>query len=329
MKGWWRALVTWSERELRLVFHEEKLVRRLPGSAALAFAAGVLAGAVSTLIPPWYVTTSHVMVVSSTSSGPTGLAALAAAQLGVGTGTQVDPATPQFVTYATTTNAVADSVLAHGMRTVDTVYRAAGHYLSRDSAAFAASPGRARLNLRNMITVTSDLRLPVLSIEVSAADPQASLDIHNSLLAVLAKFVLQNQTTNGRAQREFTERELLKARSELFKAEQGLTDVLTRNRNVTNSPEFTFEITQLRRRVDQASQLEANLTQQLQSARLVEARDTPALVILDPPELPQFPRGPRYALIGLVIGLLVLGVSPFLRPLWQQFGGGATTIAAA
>jgi uncharacterized protein involved in exopolysaccharide biosynthesis len=147
-------------------------------------------------------------------------------------------------------------------------------------------------------------------VEVSAATkwPSVSLAIVNRLLAGVNDYNQRARQGQAAAERKFLEGRLTQAGDDLRVAEDRLVAFLRTNRQITNSPQLTFEQERLQREVTLRQQVVSALTQAYEDARLREVRDTPVITVFEQPTVPSLPlpRG-RVArvLLGLVVGAFV------------------------
>jgi uncharacterized protein involved in exopolysaccharide biosynthesis len=313
-----RAPHVWMRDKVRALRTATKLKERFWGSTLVALGAGVVFFLLLLLVPDEYESESILLVSSSTKSATTGLAALAASQLGLGA-TTGDVTTPQFVVLAVATNAVLDEVLNRPYRRTDSTWSSLGAYIAEDTAGLRAKPRKVRKDLEDRVELLADLRAPVLTLTVTDDDPRGAQDIAAGIIDALQKFLLTNRISNSRDQREYLERELANARTRLAEQEQALEDFLARNRSYASSPGLNLDLNRLRRRLDQATQVEAGLVTQLQTAYLDEARDTPALTIIDAPEVPRKPVGPKRGTFTVLFVLLTGAISLFYFMMKARF----------
>src|SRR3989449_10255483 len=110
------------------------------------------------------------------------------------------------------------------------------------------------------------------------------------------------------------EARLTEAQSRLASAETELQRFLSANRDTRSSPSLSFHEARLRRKVDLAQTRFIELQRQLDQARIQEVRDTPAITVLDKPNLPERYYRPRRTLVVLVVLLVgIIGGYGFSR----------------
>src|SRR5262249_29711079 len=98
------------------------------------------------------------------------------------------------------------------------------------------------------------------------------------------------------AERSFLETRVDSAHERETVLEDSLREFYLHNRLV-NSPNLQFTEGRLKRQLEFAQTLTAQLRSQLEQARLQEVRDTPALSIVSPPEIPSKRASPNRKLI--------------------------------
>jgi len=136
----------------------------------------------------------------------------------------------------------------------------------------------------------------------------------DTTLAALNNLVVAIRRRHASAERQFLEERWKALRDSLDTHEDGLRRFYERNRQVT-SPQLQFEEVRLKREVDLVQTVYAQISTQLEQARIQEVRDTPAISVIDPPVEPVRRSSPRLTLLlftGGVLGaafatILVLG----------------------
>jgi uncharacterized protein involved in exopolysaccharide biosynthesis len=144
-------------------------------------------------------------------------------------------------------------------------------------------------------------------VHLSAKFKHADLaeQVNRLLLDLLNRFNLITRQSQASAERKFTEHRLEQVRGELNQAEDVLRSFNQRNREIRNSPELSLQQDRLTREVGLRQQVYSTLAQAYEQAKIEEVRDTPALTVLQTPEIPVKPDS-RY-IIYLVLGALILG----------------------
>lgn len=250
-----------------------------------------------------------------------------AAQYGVSVGSGDTQGSPAFYVDLLTSRALLAQI-------ADTTFAPAGRGVRRTLADLyevrEERPGlrreEAMKELRKHMDVGLVQRSGIIRVTVSSPDPAVSQRINGLLLALANDFNLNTRRSQAKAERQFAEERLARVRDDLRAAEDRLARFYQENRVYESSPALTLAQTRLTRELELQRQLNANLSQQLEQAKLDEVRDTPVITVLEQPDLPlrPTPRGTvRYTLFAL-IGGGVVGVllALFLDTLRRAVGDG-------
>jgi len=162
--------------------------------------------------------------------------------------------------------------------------------------------------LRASLQITPDIKTNVVDVSVDARDPLLAFEVAQALLASLDRFNVSVRRSRARNEREFLEGRVGAVQDDLRAAEAALEQFLATNRGDTrSSPSLAFRETGLRRKLDMTQTRFVDLQRQLDQARVQEVRDTPAITVLDRPNLPARRYRPRRKLVTLevlVVGML-------------------------
>jgi uncharacterized protein involved in exopolysaccharide biosynthesis len=281
-------------------------IRRSAGVALrVAPVAAVVGVVVALLWPKHYLSTaSFIAETQSSRAIPSSLGALAD-QFGVSAG-GAGAQSPALFADLLESRAILLPVL--GMATTTTRDGDAKALIDRldvGSSTQRDREERALRNLRSMLAITPDAKTNVVTVGVDARDPQLAYDIAEGLLKNLDQFNVNVRRSRAKNEREFLDARVSDAQSDLRGAEEALEQFLNSNRD-SRSPSLAFREARLRRKVELAQARFVDLQRQLDQARIQEVRDTPAITVLDKPNLPQRHYRPRRMLVVLVF--LVLGV---------------------
>jgi uncharacterized protein involved in exopolysaccharide biosynthesis len=177
--------------------------------------------------------------------------------------------------------------------------------------------------LRAAIKATASAKTGAIDLSVKAATPEVAAALTSSVLDEIGRFNQERRQQSATAERAFIEDRLAHGRLELRQAENRLQGFLESNRQWRTSPQLTFEQDRLSRELAMRQQITTSMEQANEQAKMEQARETPLITVIEPPEVPLTPdpRGlVRDALLGLVAGAL-LGV--FLAFARQLVGGDA------
>jgi len=165
----------------------------------------------------------------------------------------------------------------------------------------------------------------VVQFSVETRWPSVSLGIVSALVAGVNEFNQRTRQSQAAAERRFLEGRLAGASDDLRMAEDRQEAFLRGNRQLTNSPQLTFENERLGRSVALQQQVVTSLTQAYEDARMREVRDTPVITVIEPPSVAAMP-DPRGRLksvaLGFLLGLFVGGLVVIVSGLVARARGG-------
>lgn len=153
-------------------------------------------------------------------------------------------------------------------------------------------------------------------ISVSATTGSAALaqQVTARVLSEVTRFNQQSSQSQAGAERRFTEGRLSDVAAELALAEQRLRTFRESNRSFL-SPQLALREGQLEREVRRYEEVYSALARSLEQSKIDELRDTPVVMIVDPPSLPDRP-DPRGLLLKAVFGGLVGGTVVAAGVVW-------------
>jgi uncharacterized protein involved in exopolysaccharide biosynthesis len=178
-----------------------------------------------------------------------------------------------------------------------------------------------------------DSKTNLVWFSTDAEFPQLSSQISNRLTDLVSSFNRETRVSRAKSKREFLERRLDSAKTELRQAEENLRFFYEQNRGILAAPGLRAEEQRLKRATDVASDLFLNLQGQLEVARIDEINDAALITVIDTAVAPRKAQWPRYGVatiaglsIGLLIGLLVAGSATVMADWrmrhpddWDQF----------
>ena len=170
----------------------------------------------------------------------------------------------------------------------------------------------------------------VVDLTVTTRWPSVSRAIVQHLLDGVVAFDRTTRQGQASSERKFIETRLAQVRVELRHAEDSMAQFMEANRQ-SNSPELSFQKDRLQREVSFQQALVTSLAQALEDARIREDRDTPVIVLVDPPSLPSLP-DPRGAVKAVSLGALVgaalaISVAALVEVVQQKRARGDLDIA--
>lgn len=270
--------------------------------ATLAGAGALAAGLVSVLLPSYYEAGAAFQAESpATSSLGGALGGLASQLSGLPLGSQN---TAELLSQVLTTDAVLRRVAEANLP-----YR--GH-VGPLSAIFGFQDQNPPLRayntvrkLRRALKSDVDIRTGVVHFSIEARTPELALAMAETTLAALNAANVALRQARAAAEEEFTAGRAAFAQHELESAEADLQVFYDRNHTVGNSPALQLDLARLKRNVDMAQQVYVQLRLQNEQAAVQSVRNTPALSVIDPPELPakrSWPKRRLGVLLGAIIG---------------------------
>ena len=169
--------------------------------------------------------------------------------------------------------------------------------------------------LTDNIRISGSPRTGNMWIFVDAPYPELSQQIADNLVRQLDDYSRKRRHAQAAAEREFVQERLAEARAELRAAEEQIVQFHLNNRDLS-SPTLNMNNARLQRDVVMKQQLYTSLLQSYDRARIEEARNLPAVTMLESPERP--PKAERSSaasmpLLGAITGLLIAIVLAFIR----------------
>jgi len=292
--------------------------RRWRPVALLGCAGAAAAGLVSVLLPSYY--EAGAAFQAETPAAPSlggALGGLASQLSGLPIGSQN---TAELLSQILTTDAVLRHVGAASMPYGATVLPLSTIY-GYESEGPAMRAYKTVRKLRRALRSDVDIRTGVVRFSVEARSPELALALAESTLASLNAANVALRQARAAAEEEFTSDRAAYAQGELERAEADLEAFYDRNRTVGTSPALQLELARLKRNVDMAQQVYIQLRLQREQASVQAVRNTPALSVIDPPELPVKRSWPNRrigvllgAMVGIVLGAARISIQPGPTP---------------
>lgn len=297
---------------------------------------GLVAALLSLLIEPKYASTAaFVPQVSGDASKAGGLAGLAG-QLGVAIPTGNQTQSPEFYLRLLKSRVLLERIVRDSFATaVGQPRRPFGELFRIRARSPEQQVDRSVEHLRRIVTPSLVKLTGIVEVGVVTPWPAVSERILSDLLTSVDAFNVGLRRAQASAEREFVERRLVFARDSLRQTENRMQRFLVMNRQMSNSPELTFERERLQRELSLAEQVFTTLTQSYEEVRLREVRDTPVISVLEPPAQASEPKS-RYRVIivlaamclGALLALTVTIISRSLRARSAEGDPSATTLTA-
>ena len=175
--------------------------------------------------------------------------------------------------------------------------------------------------LLGMINVSKDAKSSILTLEVSASEPQFAADIATAVIEELDRHQQKFKSTRVSEKRQFIEGRIEEVQIDLEKAEDALKQFRYRNRQIQNSPSLLLEQERLAREVKVIIGVFQTLKEENELAKIQEVEETPVVHILDPPEAPLERSKPKKSQTVILAGFLGIGLGVglvFVREYWKN-----------
>ena len=161
----------------------------------------------------------------------------------------------------------------------------------------------------------------ILTLEVSAFEPQFAADIIIALIEELDKHQQKFKSTRVTEKREFIEERIEEVQLDLEKTEDALKQFRYRNRQIQNSPSLLLEQERLSREVQVVIGVFTTLKQEYELAKIQEVEEATVVYVLDPPEAPLKKSGPQRRKTVIMAGFMGIGLGvglAFVREFWKN-----------
>jgi uncharacterized protein involved in exopolysaccharide biosynthesis len=170
--------------------------------------------------------------------------------------------------------------------------------------------------LQDGLLISSDIKLNVVTMEMSTEEPQLSADILNTVIAELDNFIRTKKKTNASEQRKWIEGRLAEVKSDLETSENKLKDFRMSNRIVSTSPQLLLEQERMLREVQINTTLYTELKKQYELVKIEEIKNIPLISVMDyarPAAKKDKPKRSIIVLTSLLLSLFASGGYVFVR----------------
>lgn len=306
------AVVWYRSDELTIFDLGISLIRHRRHILLCTLAFGLLTALLVAFELPLYRASASFLPQGSDASR-SGLASLAG-QLGVQIpmGAQSTTLTPDFYVRLLKSRELLTAVARDSVRVeAGSETRAAMLDVLKISAGSqGAREEQAVKELRELLVASVSKTTGVVELSVATRWPLVSLSIVSRAVEEVNKFNVQTKQGQASAERKFTEARVRLAGAELRTAEDRLVRFLESNRQLSSSPELSFQRDRLQSAVLLHQQVFNSLTQSFGEVRIREVRDTPVITMVDTPAVSVTPE-PRgrvtRVLLGLIAGMILGG----------------------
>ena len=139
--------------------------------------------------------------------------------------------------------------------------------------------------VRGSVALAVDKKTSVISLSVSAQDPQVAAKISQEVIGRLQTYVTNYRTEKARKDLEYYQKLYEESRSDYFASQQRYASYMDRNQGVVLQRVKT-EQERLQNEVNLNFQLYNTCAQQLQAAKAKVQQETPVFTIINPPQVP-------------------------------------------
>jgi uncharacterized protein involved in exopolysaccharide biosynthesis len=278
----------------------------------LPFALAFIAGARSLLSPRLYTATAS-FIPQEPNTPQSSLGAIAS-QFGLATG-KASANSPQFYgDLLMSREVLRDVILTQYQDSASGFKGNLIDYFKEDTGDPHNDLIRAMEHLRLVVGTSTDPKTGLVSFDVDTRYPGLSEKVSRRFLALVTDYNMNRRQSVARAEREFVDKQLADARSELDQAENALASFRKRNRHFSpDAADLVAEDARLQRLVSVHQQLFLSLNQSYQTARLEEVRNTPVVSLVERPEGLVEPRSRgtgRKVFLAFAIGVvLAVGIA--------------------
>lgn len=182
---------------------------------------------------------------------------------------------------------------------------------------------RRRLALRNSLATAIDAssspKTGLVTVKVTLPSDWLAAEVARRLIRQLDRVSIGLRQRRAQHEKRFTDERMAESAEELLTAERRVTNFQVGNRDISRSPERQLELERLSREASLRQQLFASLANAAQQASLERQRDTPAVTVLQPPDLPLQPDRRflvRKTLVGAFGGMALAILIALLRHFW-------------
>jgi uncharacterized protein involved in exopolysaccharide biosynthesis len=271
----------------------QAIYARRKGIVVFVVASTLGAATLSLLLPSWYSAGAEFSVESAPTSTPQSSVLGLAAQLGFA---GVPGATSiNYYGDVINSNRVLDAAALDPLP-VDSSGKNALVYTTSQSLTTLRARDKARLRLRQHLSVSVNGRTNTITFSIEGPSPIAARAAADTILSSLNRVIVELRRSRATAERQFLETRVDTAQVREGMLEDSLREFYLHNRLV-NSPNLQFTEARLKRQLEFAQALTAQLRTQLEQARLQEVRDTPAISLVSAPEIPSRRSSPNRRLI--------------------------------
>lgn len=173
--------------------------------------------------------------------------------------------------------------------------------------------------VRTSVSATYDKKTGVFTVTANEPDPVVAATVARLALEYLTNYITNYRTEKARKQVQFLTQQVKEAKIRYQAAEYNISNYKDQNRNLFLN---TAKIAEERLQSDYllAQSVYAELSKQLEQAKIRVQEETPVFKILEPPTIPLRKSGPKrsliivgFAVVGCLIALVTVLVRQFIN----------------
>ena len=158
-------------------------------------------------------------------------------------------------------------------------------YAALDPRALTQEQAEIAKAIRESVSLSVDKKTSVISLSVTAQDPNVATRISEEVIDRLQTYVTNYRTEKSRQDLEYFEKLYDEAREAYFTAQQRYASYVDRNQGIILQRVKTEE-ERLQNEMNLNYQLYNACAQQLQTAKAKVQQETPVFTIINPPQVP-------------------------------------------
>ncbi len=144
-----------------------------------------------------------------------------------------------------------------------------------------------------IVNISQDPETPLYTLRILTDDPLLSTQIANAVIEELDTLQMEFKSQSVMQKKEFIEDRIEDVKIELRKAETALEKFREQNKQISYSPSLLLEQERLERETRVQTEIYISLKQQYETVKIEEVQETSFAQVLDEPNIPIYPSGPR------------------------------------
>lgn len=282
------------------------LIRDWKFLTGLPLTVGVIAAAISLLLPARYTATASFVPEAGPSGGSAANLASVIGQFGINIGADAR-LTPDFFAAVLRSRELLRATLLSQFEDQHDSRRTLLDILQVEGETEDERINRGIRRFAQAVSSGVNRRTGIVQLNVSGSSPSLVAHVANRMLDLLNDFNLDRRQLQSSERRRFVGERLAQAQGELREAEEQHLKFLQANHAFEQSPLLRFEENRLAHQVQLRQEIFVTLSREYEEARIAEVRDTPVLTIIDravPPDLRSFPKRKLIVFLATIAALV-------------------------